>query len=426
MTAAIMNGSDLPLGNKAQQMIDRLAEFSSDPDRLTRLYLSKEHQAAAYQVAHWMEEAGLSVSFDAMGTVRGYAPPTSAVASEERLLVGSHIDTVVNAGKYDGMLGVITGILAAEEIRRRGIELPFAINVLAFGDEEGVRFPSTLLSSNAVSGTLDPSALTLKDRRGVSVTEALGSFEARGGSLETVAYDPSGIIGYLEIHIEQGPVLESEDLPLGIVTAIAGASRMRVTVRGVAGHAGTVPMSLRQDALTATSELILEIEAIARANRSGTLVATVGEIEALPGAVNVIPGETRFTLDVRAADDSTREETIVAVKNAAHTIGAKRGCVIGIERFHNADVRQCDPDLQDCAELALKEIGIKPRRLMSGAGHDGQAMAALTKIGMLFVRCRAGISHNPLESVTISDMQQAIEGLIRWIEAIARTRGNRS
>ncbi|MEP3280532.1 MAG: allantoate amidohydrolase [Stappiaceae bacterium] len=422
----IMNANDMTLGSNAQSMIDRLAEFSSSSDHLTRLYLSTEHQEAAFEVARWMQEAGLTVSYDAMGTVRGFAPATATGASNKRLLIGSHIDTVVNAGKFDGTLGVIAAILALEQIKQRGVKLPFGIDVLAFGDEEGVRFPSTLLSSTAIAGGLNPEVLKSQDRGGISVAQALEKFEARSGSLNDAAYDPSETIGYLEVHIEQGPVLETEDLPLGIVTAIAGASRIRVTAQGAAGHAGTVPMSLRHDALTAASELILEIETIARANSTGTLVATVGEIETSPGAVNVISSETTFSLDIRAAEDVVRRDAIEAIENAAHSIGAKRGCVIGMERFHNVDTRQCDPGLQELAATALSSIDVKPHRMMSGAGHDGQAVAALTNIGMLFVRCRDGISHNPLESVTVADMDIAVEGLIRWIEAIAEKEGNRS
>ncbi|PTW60139.1 allantoate deiminase/N-carbamoyl-L-amino-acid hydrolase [Breoghania corrubedonensis] len=410
-------------GVRAQEMIEALARHTSDEGKLTRLYLSREHRAAADDVAAWMRQAGLQVSEDNLGTVRGYLSPN--VAGRCRvLLIGSHIDTVRDGGRYDGNLGVVAGILATHGLAERGVERPFGIEVLAFGDEEGVRFPTTLLSSSAAAGQLDWRALQAADADGITVREALTRFGCDPDLAGSAAYDPKEVLGYLEVHIEQGPVLEKENLPVGIVTAIAGASRFRITIRGEAGHAGTVPMALRHDALAAASELVLAVEDIARAGVRDNLVATVGEIYAHPGAVNVIPGEVRMPLDVRAANDAARQAAIDTIRARARAIGARRGCVIGIERFHDAETAPCAPHLQTAMEQAITDIGVKPLRLMSGAGHDGQAMVKLTDIGMIFVRCRAGISHNPLEHASVEDMGTAVEVLVRTIEKLAQQERN--
>ena len=410
-------------GERAQAMIDALARHSCEEGRLTRVYLSREHRAAADHVASWMRQAGLHVSEDNLGTVRGYLSP-NATPSGRVLLIGSHIDTVRDAGRYDGNLGVVAGILAARALIERGTPRPFGIEVLAFGDEEGVRFPTTLLASSAVAGQLDWRALQAADPDGVTVREALVRFGCDPDKAGSAAYDPKEVAGYLEVHIEQGPVLEKENLPVGIVTAIAGASRFRITIRGEAGHAGTVPMALRHDALAAASELILAVEEIARAGTRDNLVATVGEIYAHPGAVNVIPAEVRMPLDVRASSDAARQSAIDAIRARARAIGARRGCVIGMERFHDAATAPCAPRLQAAMEQAITGMGLKPFRLMSGAGHDGQAMVKLTDIGMIFVRCRAGISHNPLEHASVEDIGTAVEVLVRTIETLAQQERN--
>ncbi|WP_319773833.1 allantoate amidohydrolase [Breoghania sp.] len=411
------------LGRRAQSMIKALSRHSAEEGKVTRLYLSQEHRAAADDVASWMRQAGLDVSEDNLGTVRGYLAP-SVPGDGRVLLIGSHIDTVRDAGKYDGNLGVIAGILAAEELAAGGAQLPFGIEVLAFGDEEGVRFPTTLLSSSAAAGNLDWRALQATDGDGIPVREALKRFGCDPDKAASAAYEAENVLGYLEVHIEQGPVLEADGLPVGIVTAIAGASRFRISLRGEAGHAGTVPMSLRHDALTAASELVLAIEKIGQAGSRNHLVATVGEMTVLPGAVNVIPGEVRMSLDVRASSDAARLEAVEAIRAAARSIGAKRGCVVGIERFHDADTVPCSEAIQNSMAHVISNMGIRPRRLMSGAGHDGQAMAKLCDIGMIFVRCRAGISHNPLEHATSDDMGTAIEALIGTIEKLAQQERN--
>lgn len=410
------------LGARAQRMIDALAAISADPDRLTRLYLTPEHRRAADLVGEWMTAAGLATRLDAAGTMRGALPPgRSGKSANKALLIGSHIDTVIDAGRYDGNLGVVAGILAVEVLKARGIQLPFGLEILAFGDEEGVRFPVTLTSSAVAAGVFDPSALNAADEAGTTLGEALKAFGTDPARLSGEAYDRPGVLGYLEVHIEQGPVLEASNEPLGVVSAIASQSRHRVRIRGEAGHAGTVPMAMRHDALTAAAEIILEIEATARKGKKHSLVATVGHVEVMPGASNVIPADVRFSVDVRAADDAARKAAVETISNFARKIDRRRHVVVGFETVMEKPVARCAPRLQKAIGAAVSAVQGKPARsLMSGAGHDGQSMVQLTDFGMIFVRCRAGISHNPLESVTIDDMGAAVEALVGTIVELAR------
>lgn len=414
-----MTASDIAA--RAQAMIDALATISAEPDKLTRLFLSPEHKRAAALTGEWMRRAGLTVRMDALGTMHGLLPAaTPGPRAGKRLLVGSHIDTVVDAGRFDGNLGVVAGIVAAEEIRARGIALPFALEILAFGDEEGVRYPQTLLSSSAIAGTVDDSVLDLVDAGGMTMRRALAEFGADAAALLAEAYHRPDVLGYLEVHIEQGPVLEQAGEPLGVVSAIASQGRYRFSVRGEAGHAGTVPMAVRHDALAAAAEMILMIEQVARKGAKASLVATVGALQVAPGAGNVIPGSVEFSLDVRAADDASRVAAADQIRAAARQIGIRRGVVVGSETVHEKPVATCAPRLRKAIAAAIADVtGAKPRELMSGAGHDGHAMIHLTDIGMIFVRCRAGISHNPLEFVTVADVGLAVEALVQTIVRLA-------
>ena len=391
--------------------LDALADFTETPGQLTRLYLTPEHKAAALQVRVWMEEAGMTARMDAVGNVVGRYE--GATPDARALLLGSHIDTVRNAGKHDGNLGVVAAIQAVAELRAQGLRLPFAIEVLAFGDEEGVRFPVTLTGSRTVAGVLDVGALDAEDAQGVSVREALQRFGCNPFEIHKVPRRKDEVLGYVEVHIEQGPVLEAEGLPVGVVTAIAGASRYTVDVAGVAGHAGTVPMRLRRDALTAASEMVLAVERAARDTED--LVATVGRIEALPGAVNVIPSGARFTLDVRSPTDAVRREALAQLERAFREIAHRRNVAARLERSYDEAAAVCAPWLIQQLEAAVTRCGVRPRRLPSGAGHDGLAMVALCPIAMLFVRCEGGISHNPAESITEEDADVAVRVLVDFL-----------
>jgi len=409
------------LGDRAEAMIDALAAASDDPGRLTRLYLTPAHRRAADMVAGWMAEAGLAVRMDAAATVHGFLPAgIEGPRAGKRLLIGSHIDTVVDAGRYDGNFGVVAGILAVEALRSRGIALPFGIEVLAFGDEEGVRFPKTLISSSTIAGALDETVLDMMDADETTVRQALVAFGCDPAALPREAYRRADVVGYLEVHIEQGPVLDRTNEPLAVVSAIASQGRYHVRIRGDAGHAGTVPMAVRHDALAAAAEVIAMIEEIALKGARASLVATVGAITVRPGAVNVIPGAAEMSLDVRAADDAGRDAAVAEIRNRVRQIGARRGVVVGIETVHEKPVAVAAQRLTRALATAIRTVtGAEPRALMSGAGHDGQAMIHLTDIGMMFVRCRAGISHNPVESVSVEDMGLAVEALVRTIVALA-------
>ena len=423
MNPAAMSPSDiLALGARADAMLDVLARISAEPGRLVRLYLTPEHRRAADLVAGWMRRAGMEVSEDALGTVRGHfsagASPDDAKAP--RLLVGSHIDTVVDAGRYDGPLGVVAGILAVDHFSGGGQALPFGIDVLAFGDEEGSRFPSTLTTSAACVGAFDPATLGFADRNGVTFAEALKTYGKNAQDIPAAAYRRDEVAGYVEVHIEQGPVLEQENEPLGVVTGIVGQSRLRVVVTGEAGHAGTVPMELRRDALAGAAELILAVERIAREHAADRVVATVGRIEAAPGAVNIIPARVAFTVDVRAMSDEVRRSAVEQIEAEGWRVVEARGLQVAFEPFHEAVTAECDLTLQNTLAAAIVDLGHRvPPRLPSGAGHDAQMMAKLCRSAMLFVRCRGGISHNPAEYASPADIGLAIAALIRFIERFA-------
>ncbi len=395
--------------------LNELARFSAESGAMTRLYLSTEHKAATLQVQMWMQEAGMTARIDAVGNVVGrYEGREQGLPA---LLLGSHIDTVRNAGKYDGCLGVVAAIQAVTELRAAGERLPFAIEVIAFGDEEGVRFPVTLTGSRALAGTLDVAALDAEDADRISVREALQQFGCNPFEIPSVPRRKEDVLGYVELHIEQGPVLEAEGLPVGVVTAIAGASRLTVEVAGMAGHAGTVPMALRQDALAAAAEMILAIERVGQSTED--LVATVGRIEAHPGAVNVVPGGAGFTIDIRSPSDAVRGAAIVGVEQELKAIAKRRKVGVKLARSYAEEAATCAPWLVEQLSAAVERSGIEPRRLPSGAGHDGLAMVALCPIGMLFVRCAGGISHNPAEAITAEDADIAVRVLIDFLRHLA-------
>ncbi|MDQ4060941.1 MAG: allantoate amidohydrolase [Pseudomonadota bacterium] len=403
------------LGRRAQAMIEALADISAEPDRLVRLYLTPEHRRAMDLVAGWMREAGLEVSEDELATLKGRLPGRG----NRRLLIGSHMDTVIDAGRFDGTLGVVAGVLAAEHFARQERPLPFGLDVLAFGDEEGSRFPTTLATSSGVAGVFQEAALDSADGAGVTLRDALVRFGKDPSRTREAAYDKGEVLGYVEVHIEQGPVLEQDGLALGVVTCIVGQSRLNVTVRGEAGHAGTVPMDRRRDAFLAGAEMALAAERIALEGAAHGMVGTVGRVEVGPGAVNIIPGSAAFTLDLRAATDPPRLEAVGAFRRGAQRIAQRRGCTVAFDHFHEIGSTPCASWIQEELHGAVADLGQPIRRLVSGAGHDGHAMAHLTEIGMLFVRCRGGISHNPAEFATPEDMGLAVAALIRFVERLA-------
>ncbi|WP_137044813.1 allantoate amidohydrolase [Pseudolabrys sp. FHR47] len=399
------------LGQRADLMIRTLASISAEPNRLIRGFLTPEHRAAADLVAKWMREAGLEVSEDALGTVRGHLPGEG----RKRLLIGSHIDTVIDAGMFDGPLGVIVGILAAGHFAKAGRKLPFGLDVLAFGDEEGSRFPVTLSSSLAVAGHFDTSRLQAMDADGTTFSEVIGQFGKSVADIPLAAYSRDEAAAYIEVHIEQGPVLEYRGQPLGVVTAIAGQTYVNVEFLGEAGHAGTVPMLLRRDALAGAAETVSLAERLARETK-GEVVATVGVLRIPNAAGNVIPGNVALIVDIRSGSDTARHKFVEAFKREVRALAERRHLGVTMTDTRNVSVTPCDPALQDGIAKAIAAVGGEPVSLVSGAGHDGMAMAKLCPIAMMFVRCRGGISHNPAEYASPADMGLAAAALIKFIE----------
>jgi allantoate deiminase len=400
------------LADRIVQRIGELAAISETPGTLTRICFSPEHGRAADLILGWMRDAGMTARMDEIGNVVGrYEGQTLGVPC---LMIGSHYDTVRDAGKWDGPLGISAAIECVADLARRGVRLPFAIEVVGFADEEGVRFSSTLLGSSAIAGTFDESVLDAAGADGLTMRQAMQAFGLDPGAIGRAARQRSDIHAYVELHIEQGPVLEAKDLPVGVVTAISGASRFRIELEGRAGHAGTVPMSLRRDALAAAAECILAVERNCRGVAG--LVGTVGQITAEPGAGNVIPGRVIFSADIRAGEDEVRDEVITRVTAKIKEIAAQRNLGLNIVKTHESDTALCAPWLRKQIAAAIEAGGYDAPELPSGAGHDGMAMIDITDIGMIFVRCRDGVSHHPDEHVETDDVEAGAQTLLRFIE----------
>jgi len=401
------------LGEGIARRINELARISEEDGKLTRVFLTKELRVAADLILGWMREAGMSAHLDAIGNACGRYEGERPGAP--CLMLGSHYDTVRDAGKWDGPLGVITAIACVADLNRRGKRLPFAIEVVGFADEEGVRFASTLLGSRALAGTFDESVLNTRDRDGVLMRDALVTFGLDPDHIGAAARARRELLAYLELHIEQGPVLEDRNLPVGVVTAIAGATRLAARLTGMAGHAGTVPMALRRDALTGAAECIGAIEQFCRTDEAG-LVGTVGYIQARPGATNVIPGEVSFTIDMRAPTDMHRKRAVADVVRQIEAIAKRRNLALQLDVTHENRTAPCAPWLKDQIAQAIATQGFPVFELPSGAGHDGMAMIDIADVGMIFVRCRGGISHHPDEHVELADVDAGARVLLRLIE----------
>ncbi|MFN9153120.1 MAG: allantoate amidohydrolase [bacterium] len=398
------------------ERIETLARITEQADGLTRVYLSPQHAEANRLVGSWMREAGLEVHVDAAGNLVGRREGDRP--GLPCLMLGSHLDSVRNAGRYDGMLGVLTAIECVEALGDR--PLPFAIEVVGFGDEEGVRFQATMLGSRAIAGTFDPTLLDLQDAAGVPLHAALSAFGLDPAAIGSAARRREDVLAYVEYHIEQGPVLETEGLPVGVVTAINGQQRFRVQIDGMAGHSGTVPMRLRQDALAAAAECVLAAERIATGVPDA--VATVGQLAPSPGATNVIAGRAVFSLDVRSPRDADRTAVAAAILAECRAIAARRRVTIDIVQTHELASCGCAGWLQAQLSAAIASDGHRVLALPSGAGHDAMAMVALTDVAMLFLRCRDGISHHPAESITAEDAATGARVLQAFIERFSPRR----
>lgn len=442
--------TETELAAQVMQRIDELAKISEEPGRLTRTYGSPAMRRANELVAGWMREAGMTVEVDPIGNLIGRYP--AAPPEAKTFLLGSHLDTVRDAGKFDGALGVLVALACVQKLHSANQRLPFAISVVAFADEEGVRFQSSYLGSRVVAGTFDFDDLKRTDWEGISLREAILRFGGDPDLLHGARLDSKQLLGYVEVHIEQGPVLDSKGMPVGVVSAIAGQSRISAGFTGLAAHAGTTPMAARRDALAAAAQFIVGAEKLGR-NTAG-LVVTVGEISVEPGASNVIPGRARLSVDVRHPEDAMRESTCEALRSLAAEAGADR--LLGIDDARDRALLSSRPPASDLSAMIknlknlstlcgldwqvvqstssvqcskelsalLKEASVQHvpgvLELPSGAGHDAAALAAITPIAMLFVRCKDGISHHPAESVAEADVLVAIGVLGRFLELLVK------
>jgi allantoate deiminase len=421
--------------------------YSAEPDMLFRAYLTPAHAAAQAAIRGWMEDAGMIVRLDPaanlIGRYEGSDPQAPA------LIIGSHIDSVRDGGNYDGPLGVMLGIECCAALHQAKRRMRFPIEVIAFGDEEGSRFPASMLTSRAVAGTLEADALDVVDRDGVTLTDALSIFHrhpresgdpsadmylaeegipafagmtggAGGSGAHYLEARHAPALAYLEAHIEQGPVLESEGLAIGVVTGIAAQLRYQITVTGMAGHAGTTTMTLRSDALVAAAEMVLAAESVAR-DAASDVVATVGRLVVSPGAPNVIPGRVDFTLDVRSLDAGRRDAAATAIIELAEGIANARGVDLSVEQVNDLPASPCDPSLMGLLAASVTAIGQPDFRLPSGAGHDAMVMAALCPTAMLFIRCEKGISHNPAERVDPADCEIALHAMLGFIDRLGES-----
>jgi allantoate deiminase len=405
-----------PRTHKILRRIDQLARITDEPGRLTRVYGSPAMRRANALVARWMREAGMSTSTDAIGNLVGRS--TSGRRANKIFLMGSHLDTVRNAGKYDGPLGVVLAIACVEELRREKVQLPFDLAILGFADEEGVRYQTTYLGSRVVAGTFAARDLQRRDAEGILLRDAIRDFGGAPEKLRTARWPAENILGYLEAHIEQGPVLEKNSLAVGVVTSISGQSRLMISFTGSAGHAGTTPMALRKDALCAAAELVLAVEAHGR--KINGLVATVGRIGAEPGASNVIPGTATLTLDVRHQKDAVRRAAVTHLKKMADQIRRRRGVKVCWQLVQQTASVHCAPDLSRMLEGAVEKYQPRVLSLASGAGHDAAVMSGIAPAAMLFIRCKKGLSHHPAEAVKPGDVTVAGQVMTDFVRQLAR------
>jgi allantoate deiminase len=409
--------NELKRAENILQQINELASISEDEGCITRTYGTKAFMEGRDKVQQWMDAAGLQTRIDTIGNIRG-----RLLSKEEKVktfVIASHIDTIINAGKFDGPLGVLMGLDIIEQIIQSKTELPFHIELIGFCDEEGCRFHTTYLGSKAVAGSFDEVILGAKDAAGISLKEVI---EQNGGDVNNLSKDAiagEDWLGYFEIHIEQGPVLYEKDIPVGVVTAIAGQRRVGIIFKGEAGHAGTVPMDMRKDALTCAAEFVLAVEKFATANKTD-MVATIGKLHIINSASNVIPGEVICSLDIRSAEESVLSSSYEAIKKIAGDICSKRNIVLEWNLIQQTKPVACDTRMNKLLAQSIKDAGYKLEELVSGAGHDAVPVSEVSPVSMLFVKCFKGISHNPLENVEIKDIAAAIKVSDNFIEQLIK------
>ncbi|MBD9662986.1 N-carbamoyl-L-amino-acid hydrolase [Variovorax paradoxus] len=414
-------GADVSLGNDVWDWHEALSAHTdpgyAEKGQLTVTYLTDAHRACAAQISNLMRDCGFdSVHIDAVGNVVGRYEGSTPGA--KALLTGSHYDTVRNGGKYDGRLGIFVAVACVRELKRQGRRLPFAFEVVGFAEEEGQRYKATFLGSGALIGHFDPRWLDQKDADGITMREAMRHAGLKEEEIPKIQRDPARYLGFVEVHIEQGPVLTELDVPLGIVTSINGGVRYVGEMIGMASHAGTTPMGRRRDAAAAVAELILFAEQ--RAAKDGDSVATVGMLEVPSGSINVVPGRCKFSLDIRAPNDPQRDAVVRDVLAALQEIADRRGVRFVIEEAMRAAAAPSAPEWQQRWEKAVESLGVPLFRMPSGAGHDAMKLHEVMPQAMLFVRgINSGISHNPLESSTNDDIQLAVQAFQLLLDNLA-------
>jgi allantoate deiminase len=403
----------MSLGKRIMDWSAQAASHSEPGPGVTRLLGSPEHKALLADLDGWMQQAGLTTELDGAGNLVGRTPHKTGLKT---LIIGSHQDTVRQGGAYDGMLGILLPLAVLQQLHEQEKSLPVNIELIAFSDEEGARFSSTLVGSSALAGTFNPDILNATDREGATLASALRSLGANPGQIPDLKRDPSELAGFLEVHIEQGPILEALELPVGVVSAITGIERHKVHITGKAGHAGTTPMHLRQDALLAATEVVRAVNDLCQ--NTDDLVGVVGELNVTPNAVNVIPSKVELTIELRSPVTRIRESARQQLLAQLHEQIVKHGCQWTHERLYEQQEVDCSPAIQKQLTSAITARGWQPHTLFSGAGHDGLAMARCTPIGMLFVRCTDGLSHHPDEAITETDADAAAEvvkqALLNW------------
>jgi allantoate deiminase len=406
--------------DRALRVIARCREIAActeNPGEITRLFLSPPMHAVHTLMRRWMEAAGMTVHVDAIGNLRGLQ--SGVEPNSPRLLIGSHLDTVPNAGAFDGVLGVVLGIAVVEELR--GQHLPFAIEVIGFSEEEGVRFSKPFLGSLALVGKLDAETLALTDRNGINIRQAIEAYGLDPVQLPSVVL-PDDAFAYLEFHIEQGPVLESEDASLGIVEALVGQTRMQLVFTGQANHAGTTPMHLRHDAMAAAADWIVGVEGYANSHEG--LVATVGKVETSPGAGNVIAGRVTASLDVRHADDTVRKAAVTTMMELAEAAATRRGVQVRAHLQLEQPAVPLDPHLTTLLSKAATQAAFPGHRMISGAGHDAMVLAPVIPSAMLFLRSPGGLSHHPDENVLPQDVEAALATAMEFLTQLRDDKTN--
>ncbi len=395
----------------AWEWLESIAQCSQtkqpDIEGVTRLCATHEHALANKKLREWMVLSGMEVRLDNAANLIGRYP--SANPNAQTLLFGSHQDTVPNGGKYDGILGAVLPVTLIHYFHQNQIEFPFHIDVIAFSDEEGTRFQSTLLGSKAISGTFDLSMLDAQDADGVTMREALVAFGCNPDLISQDAYNKQDVLGFVELHIEQGPQLEQANLPVGVVTAITGIERHTLSIIGKASHAGTVPMDMRQDALVGTAQVIHMFDQLCK--REEDLVGVVGKIANYPNGVNVIPQQTDITIELRSPNDDSRIKARQEMLESINSLMAQYNLAYRHEQTYEQSAVTCADSLSSVLSEAVSRSGITPKHLYSGAGHDGLAVSKLTDIAMLFLRCTDGISHHPDEAILQQDLVTAVEVL---------------